>query len=350
MMRVVEGRVLLGLTVLVTAVLVWVLRPFFGAILWGAILTMLFAPLHTRLQLSLGWRPTWSAMATTFTVFVVVILPLLVITSSLLQEATTLYAMVNTGDIDFGETFKRVADGLPIWVRQLLEASGLANLNAVQQKITYLFREGSQALAVQLLGLGQSTVHLVISFFVMMYLLFFLLRDGEKLFVRIKRSIALPVHQQDELFEKFVQVVRATVKGDLLVAVLQGALGGLAFWALDIRAPLVWGVLMAVVSLLPAVGAAIVWVPVAIYLLASGSFWQGIALIAFGTLVIGLVDNILRPILVGQDTKMPEYLVLFSTLGGLEVFGPNGFVLGPVIAAMFMAVWDISAKSTAHKG
>lgn len=348
-MRVIEGRVLLGLTVLVSVALGWILWPFFGAILWGTVLAMLFAPLHTRLQISLGWRPTQSALATMLIVLIVVILPLLVITSSLLQEATALFGVLNSDDIDFGQAFKRVADGLPTWVQDMLAASGLGNLTAVQQKITYLLKEGSQALTLQLVGIGQSTVNLVISFFVMMYLLFFLLRDGDALFASIKRSIALPAHQQDDLFETFVAVVRATVKGDLLVAVLQGALGGLAFWVLDIRAPLVWAVFMAVVSLLPAVGAAIVWVPVAIYLLASGSVWQGLSLIAFGTLVIGLVDNILRPILVGKDTKMPEYLVLISTLGGLEVFGLNGFVLGPVIAAMFLAVWDIAPKKPSPK-
>ena len=178
----------------------------------------------------------------------------------------------------------------------------------------------------------------------MLYLLFFLLRDGDRLFTLLKRSIPLQAEQQDALFEKFVTVVRATVKGDLLVALLQGSLGGLAFWGLGIRAPLVWGVLMAVVSLLPVVGAAIIWLPVALYLLVSGSIWQGLALIIFGTLAIGLVDNILRPILVGQDTKMPEYLVLISTLGGLEAFGLIGFVMGPLIAAMFLAVWDIRTQ------
>jgi predicted PurR-regulated permease PerM len=218
---------------------------------------------------------------------------------------------------------------------------GVQNLDAVVQKITFLLKEGTQFLTLQIVSIGQSALHLAISFFVMLYLLFFLLRDGDRLFATLKRSIPLQEAQQDALFEKFVTVVRATVKGDLLVALLQGSLGGLVFWALDIRAPLVWGVLMAVVSLLPAFGAALIWLPVALYLLVSGSIWQGLALIMFGTLVIGLVDNFLRPILVGKDTKMPEYVVLISTLGGLEAFGLIGFVMGPLITAMFLAVWDI---------
>ena len=125
----------------------------------------------------------------------------------------------------------------------------------------------------------------------------------------------------------------------------QGALGGLIFWALDLNAPVLWGVVMAFLSLLPAVGAAVVWLPMAIYLFISGQVVQGSVLMAFGVLVIGLVDNILRPILVGKDTKMPDYVVLLSTIGGMALFGLNGFVIGPVIAAMFMAAWDLFAIS-----
>ncbi|MEO5670916.1 MAG: AI-2E family transporter, partial [Ramlibacter sp.] len=131
------------------------------------------------------------------------------------------------------------------------------------------------------------------------------------------------------------------VKGNVIVALVQGTLGGLAFWALGIQGALLWGSLMALLSLLPAVGAALVWGPVAAYLLSTGAVWQAVALTVWGVLVIGLVDNILRPILVGKETRMPDYLVLIATLGGLAVFGLNGFVIGPVIAAIFLVTWDI---------
>jgi predicted PurR-regulated permease PerM len=140
-------------------------------------------------------------------------------------------------------------------------------------------------------------------------------------------------------------VVRATVKGNLLVAITQGALGGLIFWILGIPTVLPWAVLMAFLSLLPAVGAGLVWAPVAVYFLLSGAIWQGVVLTLFGVFVIGLVDNFLRPILVGKDTKMPDYLVLVSTLGGLAVFGLNGFVIGPLIAALFISCWALFVES-----
>lgn len=178
----------------------------------------------------------------------------------------------------------------------------------------------------------------------MIYLLFFLLRDGESVVLRVRKAIPLHVDLKVALIDKFAAVVRATVKGDILVAILQGSLGGLVFWFLGIHAPVLWAVLMAFLSLVPAVGAAIVWLPVAIYLLAIGATWQGLVLIAFGTFVIGLVDNFVRPILVGKDTKMPDYLVLISTISGLQMFGLNGFVLGPVIAAVFLTVWGIFSE------
>jgi predicted PurR-regulated permease PerM len=142
-------------------------------------------------------------------------------------------------------------------------------------------------------------------------------------------------------------VIRATIKGSVAVALVQGALGGLIFWILGIHAPVLWGVVMAFLALVPAVGAGLVWLPTAIYLIATGDTWQGVTLIAFGVLVIGLVDNILRPILVGKSTRMPDYLVLISTLGGIAAFGISGFVTGPLIAALFVAIWDIVATARA---
>jgi predicted PurR-regulated permease PerM len=211
----------------------------------------------------------------------------------------------------------------------------------VQDRLSAGLMQASQAVAARALSIGQSTFDFVVSLFVMLYLLFFLLRDGDALSRRIGTAIPLRAEHKRPLAEKFTAVIRATVKGNVVVALAQGALGGLIFWLLGIHAALLWAVVMAVLSLLPAVGAALVWAPVAVYLLATGAVWQGVVLIAFGVLVIGLVDNVLRPVLVGKDTRIPDYVVLISTLGGIEIFGVNGFVVGPAIAAMFMAAWDI---------
>jgi len=181
----------------------------------------------------------------------------------------------------------------------------------------------------------------VIDIFLMLYLTFFMLRDGNKLIDMLIRALPLGDAREKMLFSMFAEVTRATVKGNLVVAIVQGALGGLIFWLLGIPGVLLWAVLMTLASLIPAVGPALIWVPVALYLLAIGDTTQSLILIAFGAGVIGLVDNILRPILVGRDIKLPDYIVLLSTLGGLAIFGINGFVIGPLIAALFMAFWGI---------
>ncbi|ETI60966.1 membrane protein, partial [Sphingobium sp. C100] len=161
---------------------------------------------------------------------------------------------------------------------------------------------------------------------------------------RVAAAAPLRAGQRTALIEQFVIVTRATIKGSIVVAIVQGFIGGLVFWALGIQGALLWGVLMGGFSLLPAIGTAIVWVPVSIYLFASGAIWEGVVLVACGVLVIGMVDNVLRPILVGRDTRIPDYVVLISTLGGIEMFGFNGIVIGPVIAALFIATWNIFTR------
>ena len=158
----------------------------------------------------------------------------------------------------------------------------------------------------------------------------------------------IEVRAFDSLLVKFAAVIRATIKGSLVVAVIQGAIGGIVFWALGIHSALLWGVLMGAASLLPAVGTGLVWVPMALYLFLSGSIWQGIVLVVCGLFVIGMVDNVVRPVLVGRETRIPDYVVLITTLGGLQLFGLHGIVIGPVIAAMFIAVWDIAATMRAQ--
>ena len=200
-------------------------------------------------------------------------------------------------------------------------------------------------MATQTLNLGQNTFEFVASLFITLYLTFFLLRDGDALGQAVWRAVPLAPQHKQLLLKKIATVIRATIKGNLLVAAIQGALGGLGFWYLDVSGALLWAVMMAFMSLVPAVGAGLVWLPVALYFLISGALWKGVALMAYGMLVIGLVDNLLRPILVGQDTRMPDYMVMIATLGGMAVFGLNGFVLGPVIAAMFLAIWQLHASS-----
>jgi predicted PurR-regulated permease PerM len=274
-------------------------------------------------------------------ILLIVIMPLTMVGGLVLREAAGVYRKIASGELDLGHFFRQAFETLPTWAAGMLDHFGLTNLGAVQERLSTELARGSQFLAAQAINIGQNTFDFLVNFFVMLYLLFFLLRDGEDLARAIRDAIPLRVEQRRALFSKFAIVIRATVKGNIVVAAVQGALGGLIFWILGINAPLLWAMVMAVLSLLPAIGAALVWLPVGIYFLATGSVWQGILLIAYGVLVIGLVDNILRPLLVGKDTNLPDWVVLIATLGGIAFFGLNGFVIGPAIAALFIAAWDL---------
>ncbi|RZJ07510.1 MAG: AI-2E family transporter [Rubrivivax sp.] len=340
-----ENKAFLALLVAVSVAFVWILLPFSGAVFWGAVIAIVFMPVYGALLRRWKQRRTLAALATLSLVVLMVVLPLTLLTGMLLKEGAALYQRVQSGETNFARYFEQVVAVLPAWAHDLLDHFGLADFKELQTRITDVVGRGSQAIATQVYSVGQNALDLVVSFFVMLYLAFFLLRDGDLLNRRIRVAVPLDPAHRRQLADKFITVIRATVKGNILVAAAQGALGGVAFAVLDIKGALLWSVVMGFLSLLPAIGAGLIWLPVAIYFLVTGGTWQGVALIAYGVLVIGLVDNVLRPILVGKDTRMPDYLVLISTIGGMAVFGINGFVIGPVIAAMFMAVWDLFATA-----
>ena len=343
-----QNKVFLLLLALVTVAFGAILWQFHGAVFWGVVLAILFAPLHRQLLRRMPRRRNLAALCTLGLCLVVVILPMTAIAVSLVQEAAVAYERMRSGQLNFGLYFQQVMAALPGWATNLLERLNLTSIAELQQKLSSVAVQASQIVATQALNIGQNTLEFLVSFGIMLYLLFFLLRDGADLAARIGQATPLDAEHKRQLVSKFTTVIRATVKGNIVVAASQGALGGLIFWILGIQGPVLWGVLMAFLSLLPAVGAGLIWLPVAIYFLATGSVWQGTVLIAFGVGVIGLVDNILRPILVGKDTKMPDYIVLISTLGGMALFGLTGFVIGPVIAALFIASWDLFSPGPAQ--
>jgi predicted PurR-regulated permease PerM len=342
-----EDRVFLYLVIGVSLAFIWILRPYAGAILWGTVLAIVFGPLNRHLRERMRQRRSIAAATTLLLVVVLVLFPVALIVESLISEGTAVYRRIQMGQFDVGAWFRQVYDLLPGWAVDLLNRFGLTNLETLQSRLAGFLARGAQLIAGKALTIGQNTFEFVVALFLMLYLLFFLLRDGDVLSRRIRDAIPLHPDRQRNLAGRFTTVIRATIKGNLVVALMQGALTGLIFWILGLGAPVLLGVVSALLSLLPAIGAAIVWVPAAIYLFAIGEVWRSVVLVLFCALVIGSVDNVLRPILVGKDTKLPDYMVLISTLGGLAVFGANGFVIGPVIAALFVAVWEIFAASRA---
>ena len=185
------------------------------------------------------------------------------------------------------------------------------------------------------------TANMIISVFIMLYCMFFFLIEGDKILKKILYYLPLEDHDERRLLDKFTSVTRATLKGTLVIGILQGGLAGLAFAVLGIPSALFWGTLMAVLSVIPSVGSAIIWFPTVIYLLITGHVAKGIILFVFCAFVVGSMDNLLRPKLVGKDTEMHELMILFGTLGGIIMFGMVGMIIGPVIAALFVTVWEI---------
>ncbi len=336
-----EQKVFLALLLVVSLAFGWILLPFYGAVFWAVILAIIFAPVQRRLQLRFSPRRNLAALATLLICLLVAVIPVILITGILVQEGTTLYTQIESGEIDIDSIVSSAKELLPASWQVQMQRFGLGDLEQIRERLATSALEGSQFLATKAFSFGQGTFQFVLSFFLMLYLLFFLLRDGRELVARIRRAMPLSDTQKRRLFSKFTRVVRATVKGNIVVAATQGALGGVIFAILGIPSAVLCGVLMAFLSLLPAVGAGLIWTPVAVYFLLKGMIAQGVILILYGVLVIGLVDNILRPILVGKDTKMPDYVVLISTLGGLSLFGLNGFVIGPLIAALFISAWGL---------
>ena len=345
-LKTIQNTFFFGLVLLVTGAFVFLLQDFFQPLLWASILAIIFYPVYRRLLSHLGGRRSVSAACTLLLIIVVVIAPIFLVGVAVTEEITDFYQRVVAGEIDLQEPIETAERTLPL-VRDYMDRMGV-DVPRIRESLSQAAVTGSRYLASRVLSIGQNAIRFSILFFLMLYLLFFFLRDGERLINTTIRALPLGDEREQQLLSRFAEVSRATIKGTLVVGLVQGVLGGLLFWILGLEAALFWGILMTLLALLPAVGAALIWAPAAIILLVTGEVVKGLILLVTGTLIIGLVDNLLRPVLVGRDTEMPDYLILLSTLGGLTVFGISGFVIGPVIAALFLAVWEMFMKEYSH--
>jgi len=318
--------VFLSLLLLVTLLFLYLLKPFFGVVFWACVIGILFHPLNRRLLARLGDRRNTAALVTLTVCLVIGVVPALFVLGSFFQKGVTLYQRLQSGELDPTTFLDRIKTMYPI-VQDVLSRFDVD----IREQLAGAAMTASRHVAQNAMLLGQGTLQFFVSLGLMLYVAFFMLRDGSRLVGYLKRALPMDVDRENLLFTKFAEVTRATVKGNLVVAAVQGTLGGLIFLVLGIPGAFLWGVVMTLLSLIPVVGAGLIWAPVAIYLFAVGERIQGLILVGFGVGVIGLVDNILRPVLVGRDTKLPDYMVLLSTLGGFILFGINGFVVGPLI-------------------
>jgi predicted PurR-regulated permease PerM len=343
--RKLESAVFLAMVLAASAIFFWMIRAFIWPVFWAAILAVLFHRIHVRLLAACGGRPAPAALLAMLAVVLFVVVPFALVAGAIARQALLLYRGIAAGEITVHGPIDMLERWLPA-VSDFLARYGV-DLAQLRVSVQELAATATQLIATRALGVGQDALWVMILFVLMLYLLYFFFRDGERIVERVIRVLPVGEERRDRLLLKFTQVVRATVKGNLIVAVVQGVLVVLLFLMVGIQTAVFWGVMAAVLSLLPAVGASFVWVPTSIYLFATGQVWQG-AVVFIGGVLIGAVENVLRPIVIGRDTRMPDYLVLVSTLGGLAVFGLAGFVAGPVIAALFLVLWELFGEEYAR--
>ncbi len=318
-----------------TGVFLWMLGTYLFPVFWAIVVAIVFYPLYERILKYVKDRASLAAGLSIATVIMIVLIPLGVISSMVVQESVNLYQQVSQDSPEAGELklLERVSA-----VAVFLEPYGIER-EEVDNKIQEWSVSISQTIASSIVSFSQLTFSLLISVAITFYLLFFFFRDGIKLQHTLIHYLPLGNEYERRLFLRFTDTTRAVVKGTLAIAILQGFLGGLTFFIAGVSNPVLWGVAMALLAIIPAVGPAIIWVPAGIILLVSGSIWQGITVLVIGAAIISVVDNFLRPILVGRGAKMPDAMILLATIGGIASFGISGFVVGPIIAAFFLSLW-----------
>ena len=326
---------------LITVFTIVIVLPFAQPILWATLAAIMFQPLFRFFRDKRPDKATQAAVATLLLIIFAVILPAFLIGSAIVDEAVNVIQAFQEGRIDVAGWFAQLQSVLPVDWQAAVARSGWTDLAVAQARIQAFVQESLGVIAQSILSIGGSVFGYVLAFGVGLYVSFFLLRDGEAITEHVLRTLPMDRAIVDRLAERFLTIVRATIKGSVVVGIVQGALGAATFWIVGMPSIFLFGLLMAIASLLPAVGPALIWVPVAVYLLATGAVWQGLVVIGSGVFVIGMIDNVLRPILVGRDTGIPDWLILVTTLGGLGIFGLSGIVIGPLVVGLFLAGWQI---------
>jgi predicted PurR-regulated permease PerM len=322
---------------IITILFGYILKPFFFAIFWAVLLAAVFAPLNERLHQKFK-NPNLCAGLTLVAVLISMILPVVIILAMLIGESLEIYNSIHSNGSSWMNSLTGIFNSLsqhPLLARFDLDHQFITD------KSVELLKAVADFLVKNLSAFTENTVLFFVEFAVMLYCLFYFLRDGDHLVDIIVHYMPVDERHFNTFISEFLVTAKATLKFTFVIGGIQGALGGLMFYITGIENSLVWGVLMIGLSIVPAIGSAIIWAPAGIIMLFSGRIWQGIAILVCGAVVISSVDNLLRPILLGKDIQMHPLLIFLSILGGIAVFGFSGFVLGPVIASFFLASWKL---------
>jgi predicted PurR-regulated permease PerM len=333
---------LLLLVAAISFAFVAMIRAFLLTILLAAIFSGLSYPMYRWFLRTFRNRSALAAIATLLVLVALVVGPLLGVLGAAANEALRVSESVRPA-------VERLVDRPGEFNRRLRVLPGY---DFIQPYRAQIFSKAGEVLASTsafifsaLSATTVATAVFVFHFVILLYTMFFFLTGGPALLENVIGYLPIDDADKQRMLDKFVSVTRATLKGTVFIGIAQGVLGGLAFWAVGIDGAVFWGTVMTVLSVIPGIGGALIWLPAAIILMVTGEVWRGIALAAFCGLVVGSVDNLLRPLLVGRDTQMHELLIFFSTLGGLLMFGVMGFIVGPILAALFVTVWEMFATT-----
>ncbi len=314
------------------------IRPFLMAVLLAGIFAGLFHPTYERIARRVGGHKSWAAALTVLLFLFVLVIPLSAFFGIVFAQALD----VSTSVGPWIEARMAQADPFDRWIGRLPFAESLAPYkDEILAKAGQLAGSVGAIVARLIAQAARGTVVFFFLLFILLYSMFFFLKDGRKLLDKIVYYMPLEAEDEMRMVDKFVSVSRATIKGTFVIGVVQGGLAGLAFAVVGIPGAAFWGTVMAVLSIIPALGTGLVWAPAAIWLGVTGHVGPAVGLTIWCVAVVGTADNFLRPWLVGRDTEMPDLLILLSTLGGLTMFGAFGLVVGPIVAALFVAVWEI---------
>jgi predicted PurR-regulated permease PerM len=323
---------------LLMAVIVW---PFAQPLLWAALAAIMFQPLYRWCLRKMRGRRNPAAGVSLLVIFFAVMVPALWIGALVVQQAVVLVAEVQRQPIDLAALFDQVYGALPDVLRDAIDRSGWADMEMAQARLESLLSESAGMIATQAVSIGSGALSFFLAFGVALYVMYFLLRDGERIGRTLLRTIPVERAITERLAERFLGIVRATIKGTGVVALVQGALSTITLMIAGVPSALLFGVITAIFALVPVIGSGAVWVPAGLYLLLTGEYWQGAFVLLTGFFIISSADNVLRPILVGRDTGIPDWIILVTTLGGLSLVGFSGIVLGPLVAGLFLASWSI---------
>lgn len=333
----IQNYTFFGLLIGISILFLWMLRPYFYPVFWAAVLAALFNPLYRRLLRAVRDKQSLAAALTEIIIVLLLVVPLLGVGVLVVQQSISIYS-----NFDQQKSVETVAHYINLIKNAPLIDTVMSKVNVddTTKQLSSVGASASKWIYQVVASGGQYTAQWVIQLFIMLYTLFFFLRDGKKFLKQLMHLAPLGDRYELLLYERFVSTARATLKGTFLIGLMQGTIGGIAFAITGIPASLFWGMIMVVLAIIPGVGGSLVMIPALVIMLLLGNYWQAVVLL-IGLVIGGTIDNVLRGPLVGKDAQMHPLLIFFATLGGLLAFGVSGIVIGPVITAFLLSIWKI---------